>query len=140
MEPTPWNLQPGETILRSKLHDLYGGNRQGGISPSRTTPNIFIFTDPHVGEQYGYLDHWEGEELHYAGHGQRGDQEMKRGNLALLRHERDGCTIRVFEGVRGGVRYLGEFELADDPTYVVEAAQIEGGTRKVIMFRLRPVR
>jgi hypothetical protein len=134
-----WHLQPGETISRKKLHDLYGGVRQGGVSPSRTSSNIFLFTDRTVGETFGYMDHWEGEEFHYAGHGQRGDQEMMRGNLAILNHERDGRALRLVEGVRGKVRYIGEFELADDPSYIVEAPSVEGGLRKVIMFRLRPV-
>jgi len=112
--PSSWQLRPGDTIRRKNLHDMYGGIRQGGISPSRVSPNIFIFSDRRAGDQYGYFDHWVGEEFHYAGHGQRGDQEMTRGNLAILRHEKEGRALRVFGGVRGEVRYIGEFKLADD--------------------------
>ena len=134
-----WQLSPGDAISRKRLHDLYGGVRQGGISPSRKSPNIFLFTDRSVGEEFGYMDHWEGEEFHYAGHGQVGDQEMRRGNRAVMNHERDQRALRLFEGARKTVRYLGQFKLATDPWYMMEAPSLDGGSRKVIMFRLRAI-
>lgn len=30
-----WQLDPGEVIKRTELHDAFGGGRQGGISPSQ---------------------------------------------------------------------------------------------------------
>jgi hypothetical protein len=39
------------------LHDQYGGGRQGGIAPSRRSPNVLTFADPEAGEQHGYFDH-----------------------------------------------------------------------------------
>jgi hypothetical protein len=53
-----WTLEPKATITRVDLHKNYGGSRQGGISPSAQTPNVFIFSDASVGEQYGYFDRW----------------------------------------------------------------------------------
>lgn len=53
-----WALESGESIRRVDLHKRYGGNRQGGISPSRSSPNLMIFTDP-SGHQYGYRDSWD---------------------------------------------------------------------------------
>jgi hypothetical protein len=55
---TAWHLSPGDTIVRTELHDLYGGSRQGGTIPSRTSPNIFLFLDKKVGGAHGYFDGW----------------------------------------------------------------------------------
>jgi len=49
---------PDQIYKRSDIHDQYGGNRQGGISPSAKFPFIFIFSGK-SGEQYGYKDGWD---------------------------------------------------------------------------------
>jgi hypothetical protein len=51
----PLHLEPGKTIKRTALHRRYGGRQQGGISPSRKSPNVFLFTDPKPGERHGYI-------------------------------------------------------------------------------------
>ena len=82
---TTWTLPPGETIRRVDLHSAYGGGGQGGIAPSARTPNVLIFSDPASGEQHGYFDGWHEDGLfHYTGEGQRGDQQMRGGNSAIL--------------------------------------------------------
>lgn len=136
-----WELEPGERIRRVELHDRFGGRRQGGIGPSAQTPNVFIFSDPASGEQHGYFDKWEGDEFHYAGEGQLGDQQVQQGNAAILNHKMDGRALRVFWGSSGTVQYAGEFELRDDdPYYSVDAPETGGlRLRKVLMFRLKPV-
>lgn len=53
-----WTLRPGERVRRRELHDDFGGGRQGGIEPSRSTPNVFLFADSVSGEQHGYIDGW----------------------------------------------------------------------------------
>jgi hypothetical protein len=135
-----WGLEPEDTIRRTELHDEYGGGRQGGIAPSRSSPNVLIFSDPDSGEQHGYYDRWDGDEFHYAGEGQQGDQTLDRGNGAILNHKRDGRALRVFWGSKGVVEYAGEFELrSDDPYYRVQTHESGGtGTRDVVMFRLVP--
>ena len=135
-----WSLAPGDTINRSDLHARYGGSGRGGMAPSRSSPNVFIFTDPAVGNRHGYYDGWVGDIFHYTGMGQRGDQEMEAGNRALLRHTEDGRAVRLFRGVGGDVTYLGEFELdAARPWYRMDAQETGGGqTRQVIVFRLVP--
>jgi hypothetical protein len=136
-----WTLRPGETIERKRLHELFGGRTQGGIGPSRLTPNIFIFSDPVAGEPHGYFDGWRDDGcFHYTGEGQYGDQQMKSGNAAILRHRDERRALRVFMGARGTVTYEDEFELADDPPYYDSEAPETGNgpVRKVIVFRLRP--
>ncbi len=136
-----WDLRPGDRILRKELHQRYGGQRQGGISPSAQSPNVFIFYDPKSGEQHGYYDDWQADGcLHYTGEGQRGDQVMKAGNAAIFKHKSDGRALRVFRGAGGTVTYEGEFELDDgERERRTDAPETGNGPmREVIVFRLWP--
>jgi hypothetical protein len=136
-----WKLAPGQAIRRVELHSRYGGSRQGGTSPSRSSPNIFLFLDKTVAAEHGYYDGWAGNHLYYTGHGQTGDQEFHRGNLAVLKSSESGKALRVFRGARGAVTYLGEFALDPArPWFRMEAPESRSdATRQVIVFRLLPV-
>ncbi|KOU32721.1 restriction endonuclease [Streptomyces sp. WM6372] len=136
---TAWGLEPGDTIERKRLHAEYGGRTQGGIGPSAKTPNVMVFTDPIAGEKHGYYDGWMPDRLfHYSGEGQYGDQRMLSGNASILNHRAEGRALRVFQGARGTVTYLGEFEA--DGWYEADAPETgDGPLRKVIVFKLRPV-
>ncbi|MFA9444453.1 DUF3883 domain-containing protein [Egicoccus sp. AB-alg6-2] len=137
-----WELQPGDTILRKHLHEQYGGSGQGGINPTRSSDNVFVFTDPETGPQYGYLDRWEEGIFHYTGEGQKGPQSMKAGNKRIRDHTQDGKALRVFDGSRGEVLYMGEFALdTSNPWYFAKAPEFQNPDvlRRVIMFRMVPV-
>lgn len=136
---TKWHLKKGEKILRKDLHQIYGGGVQGGISPSRSTPNIIIFSDHQVGHEHGYRDRWDGDVFLYIGEGQIGDQQMVRGNKAILNHVDDGRSIRLFWGCRGEVTYGGEFQIDHAKPWRTEKSPSTGGgpLRNVIVFRLR---
>ena len=134
-----WALRPGDRIRRRELHDRYGGSRQDGISPSRLSPNIFIFTDPRSGEKHGYFDSPGPDgSLHYTGRGQRGDQTLTSGNRAILYHRENERALRVFQGASGVVRYMGEYVLNEHDPYSWERAPSTGGgpPRQVIRFHL----
>ncbi|MDP9409168.1 MAG: restriction endonuclease [Actinomycetota bacterium] len=138
----PWDVSPGSVVVRRELQARYGGRQQGGIGPSRVTPNVLLFTDPATGHKHGYFDGWGSDGCyHYAGEGQLGDQRMAQGNLAILNHEADGRALRLFRAVPGGQEYLGEFKTDEAwPYYLTDAPETNGGPlRTVIMFRLRPV-
>lgn len=137
---TVWTLAPGDKIKRTVLHAQFGGIQQGGISPSRESPNIFLFSDPASGLKHGYVDHWDGSVFHYTGEGQRGDQELVSGNRAVFDHVAGGRTLRLFSGARDIVEYVGECSLdTADPMYTTDAPETGGGPiREVIVFRLRP--
>ncbi|MFB7655380.1 MULTISPECIES: hypothetical protein [unclassified Streptomyces] len=138
-----WDLDPGNTIRRTDLHARYGGSSQNGISPSGTSDNILIFTAPSSGHQHGYFDTWnEDGTFHYTGEGQSGDQRMTRGNKAVLEHRETGKRLRLFDGARGTVRYLGEWTLNQEQPFTwADAPETGGGPlRKVIRFHLVPVR
>jgi hypothetical protein len=134
-----WRLQPGDRIWRKDLHDLYGGRRQGGIGPSTKSPNVFVFTDAASGEEHGYRDRWESaDSLLYTGEGQVGDQQMKQGNAAILHHQAQGRALRVFQGARGNIEYVGQFVVDEtNPWKFAQAPETGGGPlRRVIVFRL----
>jgi hypothetical protein len=111
------------------------------MTTSKSSPNIFLFTDRNVGELHGYRDGWLEDVFHYTGKGQRGDQKMNDINVALLSHELTERSVRLFRGVGGTVTYLGEFRVDDKhPYYKMDAPETGGGpTRQVIVFRLLPV-
>jgi len=136
-----WHLTKGDRIVRRDLHDRYGGGRQGGISPSRKTPNVIIFSDHAVGREHGYNDRHDGDFLLYVGEGQQGDQKMTKGNKAILRHVEDERAIRMFIGCRGEVTYAGRYEIDHVDPWFIERAPSSGGgaVRNVIVFRLREV-
>ncbi len=135
---TSWEIEPDLSIARSEIHDRYGGNRQRGIAPCTTSPNILIFSAATSGHQHGYMDHWDDDGVfHYYGEGQVGDQEFTMGNSAILNHRRDGRVLRVFDGARGAVTYLGAFELDAHPFYRASAKATSGPDRSAIVFRLR---
>ncbi|MYR41587.1 restriction endonuclease [Streptomyces sp. SID5910] len=138
-EAIEWDLEPGDVIERKQLHTKYGGRTQGGIGPSAKTPNVMIFTDPVAGEKHGYYDGWMPDGFfHYSGEGQYGDQRMLSGNASILNHEAEGRALRVFQGARGSVAYLGRFTAED--WYEADAPETGGGPlRKVIVFKLRPL-
>jgi hypothetical protein len=132
------DLQPGETIKRVELHEAYGGRRQGGISPSKQSPNVFLFTDQARGAIHGYIYDGLGTDglYHYTGEGQEGDQRMVQGNRSIRDHATEGRDLHLFDSSSGSATYLGQFEYVDD--YPADAHQTNNPEpRKVIVFRLR---
>lgn len=96
---------------KEDIHDLYGGQRQGGISTPKNHPVVFIFTSD-VGEQHGYKDEYRDDGVFwYTGEGQVGNMKMASGNKAILEHIENHKIIHVFEYTRKAyVRYVGSAE------------------------------
>jgi hypothetical protein len=131
-------LTPGDTIKRVDLHDRLGGRRQGGISPSKQSPNVFLFTDQARGALHGYIYDGDNEDglYHYTGEGQYEDQRMVQGNRAIRDHKEEGRPLHLFDSSSGQATYMGEFEYVDH--YSGDAPETEEGPmRSVIVFRLR---
>jgi hypothetical protein len=138
---TRWLLEPGDVIRRTELHRQYGGGGQGGIAPSAISPNVLIFSDTSAGSTHGYIyDGWDPTDprlFYYTGEGQEGDQQLIRGNRAILKHEEHRRALRLFSGVRGDVTYVGEFGLADPPFTMRPAHSTQSSaTRQVVVFNL----
>ncbi len=131
-------LSPGETIKRVELHQRYGGRRQGGISPSKQSRNVFLFTDQARGALHGYIYDGLNEDglYHYTGEGQFEDQRMVQGNRAVRDHQAEGRALHLFDANAGSATYMGEFEYVDH--YTADAPETDNGPiRSVIVFRLR---
>lgn len=146
--PSTWTIDPNQVVTRAQVAQLYGGATQGGIQPSASSPNVLVYTDPAVGDAYGYsYDGWEDKSeqvFYYTGEGQQGDQPLIRGNLALATHRESGRTLRLFEAIQepsqpGGRRhrYVGEFAVdSQHPYRREEAPDRDGLARTVLVFRL----
>jgi len=136
---TPPTFTLGHIYRRLQdLHLVYGGGRQGGISNSAQVPVTFLFTGS--GERYGYADRFDEEgTFFYFGEGQKGHMEFVRGNLAVLNHSSHGKALHLFHAVgKGrGQKYLGEF-VYQDHKWVI-APDVDGNSRRAIIFRLVPV-
>ena len=122
---------------RSEVLEIYGGQRQGGISTPSGRPYIFLFTGE-SGKQYGYEDGWQSDEVYiFTGEGQTGDMTFTGGNRAIRDHQADGKDLHLF-GLdpkrKGYARYMGQFlcighQWADGPDR-------ERNTRRVIRFEM----
>jgi hypothetical protein len=145
-----WATPVGAILSRRARGERYGGGLYGGIEPSATTPNVFLYSDPSAGAAFGYnYDGWseDGTVFLYTGEGQTGSQKMRDGNLAVLQHAKDGRSLRLFvaDGSEPNSdakiqRYVGEFMVDEDLTYVTAESPDSGGnTRSVFVYRLRPV-
>ena len=148
---TGWNIEIGDELTREEISQNYGGSKFGGIEPSAKTPNIFIYTDPDQGELHGYdFDGWDEDEtvFRYTGEGRVGNQEMNKGNAAILNHIDSNRSLRIFaaNGIKEGTSktkvqmYLGEFEIDSENPYSIEKSLDDNGDlRNVFAFRLLPL-
>jgi hypothetical protein len=129
----------GQKIKRTEVHKKLAGSGQGGINPTRHG-EILIFSDPKVGEKFGYHDGWKGESYLYSGEGQEGDMEFKKGNKAIRDHRINGANIYLFFGSKGVVTYENQFVLDEENPYVlVDAKDKNQEDRQAIIFKLNPI-
>lgn len=132
------DFKPGEKLKRSELHKRFGGRRQGGVSPSSQSANVFLFTDRAGGIQHGAIYDGQREDgfFHYTGEGQRGDQRMAQGNRAIRDHKKEGRELHLFDVHAGVLTYLGQAEYVDH--YLADAPDPVGNLiRVVVVFRLQ---
>ena len=137
-----WTLLRGQSILRKKLHATYGGIQQGGISPSNTTKNVFIFSDDAANKEHGYeRDYWVDDlTFIYCGDGQKGNQALNNRNGTIFNHLNQGRKLRLFSPVRGLVTYLGELIIdSENPYTLKDGIGRDGLSRTVVMFKLKRV-
>ncbi|MEU2452690.1 hypothetical protein ABZ605_21735 [Streptomyces sp. NPDC012765] len=150
---TTLDLVPGMITTREKLVKAYGGSvYSGGIVPAKRSNMVFVYSDPAVGEKFGYTFDGQAEDDEfgtlylYTGAGGEGDQEFVRGNKTLLDTATNGQQVHLFvadsrvpgkKEVRQ--RYIGQVALDPIEPYEVRWSPVgEGGSRRIIVFRLRP--
>ena len=131
-------FQVGKVYNRRKeLHDVYGGQEQGGISTPSAHPFIMIFTGE-SGSDYGYHDSWDGDTFYYTGEGQKGDMSLIRGNRSIAEHVKNGKRLHLFKSVKNGAEYLGELEYVSHS--LKDGRDVGGKGRKIIVFQLERVK
>ena len=130
-------FQPGKLYQRSKdIHDVFGGQRQGGVSTPKDFPFVFIFTGA-SGQQYGYEDGWDEDGVFvYTGEGQLGEMRFIAGNKAIRDHLKNGKEILLFEALGKGkpVRYVGPVVCAS--WEYRKGPDKKGNERQTIVFHL----
>ncbi len=130
-------FEKGQIYVRALIHEMLGGQEQGGIATPLRVPVILLFSNKE-GAEHGYEDGWRADGFyHYTGEGQKGDQQMWRGNLAIRDHRRTNKALMLFEGVGAGAYRFGGFMSCVD--YYEQDADALGNPRRVYVFRLRSV-
>ncbi len=120
---------------KTDIHDVFGGQSQGGISTPAAHPLVFLITGE-SGSTYGYSDRFTEDGTYwYTGEGQVGDQKMAVGNAAIKHHEERGKTLLLFaDQGKGQVRFMGEAAYLGDHLEV--KPDRNGALRNVIVFEL----
>jgi hypothetical protein len=72
------NLIAGNIYVRKEIHAAFGGSQQGGITPTKDSKKVFIWSNE-SGPHHGYQDGWsdDGKIYYYTGAGQDGDQDIE---------------------------------------------------------------
>ena len=119
---------------RSQIHEVYGGQQQGGISTPKNAPYVFLFVSE-TGGRHGYTDEFKEGVFFYTGAGQVGHMALTGGNRAIARHQQDGKTLHLFEYTRRGyVRYIGQADCIG--YHQEERPDRDGKLRKALVFHL----
>ena len=145
-----WHTPVGALMTRDERMVLYGGAKYGGIEPSASTGNVFLYSDTSRGKAFGYnFDGWDADAgcFLYTGEGRVGDQLMRDGNRAIFEHAANRRALRLFvarsnvPGTRTKLNeYIGQFALDNSVPYeIAEAPGGDGELRTVFVFRLQPV-
>ena len=130
-------MEIGSLHLRAQLHADFGGYPRAGICTTKSGA-VLVFSDPVSGSPFGYDSHdyvLDGV-YHYTGEGRAGDQQLVRGNRALL----ERSPLMLFSRVDQKTwRYVGEVELGEPAYLLAQAPDQNGNLRKVFVFRLTAV-
>jgi 5-methylcytosine-specific restriction protein A len=123
---------------RQEIHQVYGGQQQGGMSTPSRFPVIFLFTSD-SGHVHGYRDAYREDGVFcYTGEGQEGDMTMTGSNKALRDHELLKKTVYLFEASKsigkGKARYVGEASYLGH--HLEQRPDTSGASRMAIVFEL----
>jgi hypothetical protein len=126
-------LEIGQSYLKLDLHSAFGGNPRAGICPTLSGV-VLVFSDPPSGTRFGYDQNDEVVQgiYRYTGEGQSGDQQLVRGNKALLSGEK--LLLFSRQDAKSWI-FLGEVGLDTEPFEIVSAPDRNGNLRKVLVFR-----
>lgn len=126
-------LEIGQSYLKLDIHNAYGGNPRAGICPTAAGV-VLIFSDPPSGTRFGYDQNDEVVEgiYRYTGEGQSGDQQLVRGNKALLSDQK--LLLFARQDLKSWI-FVGEVALDPEPFEIATAPDRNEKLRKVLVFR-----
>jgi 5-methylcytosine-specific restriction protein A len=104
----------GRRYRRGDIHDMYGGQEQGGISTPAAHPIVLCISGDE-GAAFGYADkELDDGTFLYFGEGQEGDMTFDRSNNRAIRdHAANGEELHVFRKVRDGfIEYMNQYDCA----------------------------
>ena len=115
-----WTIFEGQRVLRSTLHERYGGSLGSNISRSEISKNILLFSEKvHVDQSVTHLSQWtDSTSFQFLGDEIVGDTPLDGNNRMLLDLDESDFKIRLFKGTFGSVVYQGEFKLRGNAKYV----------------------
>jgi hypothetical protein len=127
---------PGDTLTNEQLNDIFGVANMGGIRISKLTGTILLVSSV---DNDLYEDRDQDGFFSYTGEGQRGDQELVRGNKALYDSPGTGAPLLLFYKKQANeYEFQGEVRLAAVPTQE-QQPDADGQSRAVWVFPLAPV-
>ena len=134
MSYTPFSV--GQIVSHDDVRAAYKIGNMGGMRKSNTYNCLVLISDHTKGL---YEDKWYGDVLHYTGMGKTGDQILTGNqNGTLFNSKTNGVEVHLFEVMDPGeYTYRGIVSLVDDP-YQEEQPDVNGSTRKVWMFPIKP--
>jgi len=137
------DLISGNIYVRKEIHAEFGGSQQGGITPTKDSKKVFIWSNE-SGPHHGYQDGWsgDGKVYYYTGAGQDGDQDIEapRHNGRLLRHTENGDEVLLFLGQKGpGGLWKYECELSLIDYEFFQTKDINNKNRKAVRFILERI-
>lgn len=127
----------GDIVTNEEMRSEFKIGNMGGMCKSNTYNCLVLVSDHSKGL---YEDKWYGDELHYTGMGQHGDQVLKGNQNNTLYHSNtNGVEVHLFEVMKPGeYTYRGVVKLTSDP-YQENQKDVDGHLRKVWMFPISPV-
>jgi hypothetical protein len=139
VDPAPFPFALGQRLQRSEAHFLLGGNPRAGIANCADEPFVLLFSDPGLGEPFGYHVH-EGLRpdgvYQFSGEGKRGPQQWVRGNFALGEAANRQKSLHLFLPENRHQVYVGEFRLTEQGWHTAVAPDISGHARFIFIFEL----
>lgn len=127
----------GDIVTNEQMRSEFKIGNMGGMCKSNTYNCLVLISDHSKGL---YEDKWYGDELHYTGMGQRGDQVLKGNQNGTLNDSNtNGVEVHLFEVMEPGeYTYRGVVKLSSKP-YQEEQKDVDGHLRKVWMFPITPI-
>lgn len=149
---TTLELVPGMITTREAVAAAFGCGQYQGIEPAVDAKKVFVYSDPSVGEEFGYTfdgraeDDEYGPLYLYTGYGANGDQQMKSRNKSLRYHVEDGRELHLFvaagKAPDSGAklqRYIGQMGVDPiDPVEIRRGVGKDKQMRDALVFKLRP--